>query len=433
MDIIKMDNGCKIFSYCPDIEESALEQMQALTSLTFVKHAALMPDAHMGMMMPIGGVIACDNVIIPTAVGVDIGCGMGAIKTSLTKDQLEDMSLRRKLLNALKKEIPVGFTHNSPVRMDKIRTEYLDKRDYELNISCDREFFPLFDKKDKPSEINSWDLNSKFFDATLSQLGTLGGGNHFLEFQHDEDGAVWVMVHSGSRNIGKRVCDFFDNLAKTLNKKWHSETIEGLSYFPADSREGQEYLKWMQASLDFAYLNRRVMLECTKGVIREEFPDVEFITDSVVNDAENGIINIHHNFASLENHFGKNYWIHRKGATWAKEGMTGLIPGSMGTNSYVVKGLGNPRSMMSCSHGAGRKMGRRAFNRMMADQLHEVEESLKGIVYPRWGKIGFGKDKGLLDVSESPMAYKDIDTVMSNQLDLVTPVVKLYPMMCLKG
>jgi len=196
---------------------------------------------------------------------------------------------------------------------------------------------------------------------------------------------------------------------------------------------GKGYISWMNFALDFAYLNRRVMMQEVKAAFRDHFPDVEFITWSkVTGQAEYNMINIHHNYAALENHYGRNLWVHRKGATKASEGLVGIIPGSMGTPSYITKGLGNHLSLMSCSHGAGRTMSRKAYSRSMAGSP-DVEASLDGIIHSEFKPFRHGRDKGLLDVSEAPGAYKDIDTVMANQSDLVEPLVKLRPLISVKG
>lgn len=418
MKIIEVDNGCKIFSWCPSIEESALEQMETLAKLPFVKYACLMPDAHFGMQMPIGGVIACDNVVIPNAVGVDIGCGMGAIKTNLNKSEIEDEDLRKKILHSLSRGIPVGFAHNSQKRAKELSRQFESNVNYLIKKSA----------VEVADHNPIGDIEATIFD----QLGTLGGGNHFCEVQYDEDDNVWIMLHSGSRNIGKRVGDYFNDMAKSLNEKWHSNN-SGIPFLPANTDEGQAYLAWMDYALRFAYLNRKVMLDSVKETFEHEFPNIKFVTKQDFEDTNDNIINIHHNFAALENHMGKNYWVHRKGATMARGGMTGIIPGSMGTGSYIVKGLGNFKSLMSCSHGAGRKMGRMEFSRKMKHSYAQIEKSLEGVVHSDFGEFDRGKMKGLKDVSEAPGAYKDIENVMENQVDLVDAVVKLKPLICLKG
>lgn len=422
MEIIKKEGCCDIFSWCPEIEEGALDQMSIISGLPFVKHCALMPDAHFGMQMPIGGVVACDNVVVPNFVGVDIGCGMGAIRTSINKDELESTDVRKNILNSLSRGIPVGFSHNNDHRRSQLMDLYTHDYIVELNKNVDQ-FVEVY---------NPLVSEDNIFEQFFGQLGTLGGGNHFCEIQYDDSGNVWVMLHSGSRNIGHKIGEYFNKIAEDRNNKWYSVN-NGIPFLPVDSDEGKAYLGWMNFALKFAYMNRMVMLNEVKRNLVHQFPDIEFTTDTDFSDAKDGMINIHHNFAAIESHMGKNYWIHRKGATRAFEGKTGIIPGSMGTSSYIVKGLANKLSLSSCSHGAGRKMGRMAFCRQMADKHDEIEKSLDGVVHSKFSTIKRGKQSGMTDVSEAPAAYKDIEDVMSNQVDLVKPIVKLKPLICLKG
>ncbi|MFA7219021.1 MAG: RtcB family protein [Synergistaceae bacterium] len=411
-------NGVEIRSWCPNIEESALNQMKVIAELPYTKECCLMPDAHFGMKngMPVGGVIALDGVVVPNAVGVDIGCGMCALKTNLKVSDLNEVS-SKELFNKISRNIPVGHSHNTDERRKFLEKCYMDKFTYIMDKSG---------IKDRPNPIG--DIQTAFF----SQLGTLGGGNHFCEVQVDEAGSVWVMIHSGSRNIGKRIGDCFNDLATELNAKWFSEK-RIIPFLPVDTDEGQDYIAWMDFALRFAFLNRIIMMDAVKDALERTFNDVEYITKNVVEDSINDVINIHHNFAALECHHGKNVWVHRKGATRAFEGMTGIIPGSMGTHSYIVKGLGNHQSLMSCSHGAGRKMGRKVFSRQMQDNYAEIEKSLEGVIHSEFGNFPYGKDKGLKDVSEAPGAYKNIDEVIENELDLVKVLVKLSPKICVKG
>jgi len=273
-------------------------------------------------------------------------------------------------------------------------------------------------------------------------MGTLGGGNHFLEAQYDQFNNVWFMVHSGSRNIGKKICDHFNDIALNLNKKWHSNC--NIPFLPVDTLEGQLYLQWMNIALRFALLNRRVMLESIKNYLPSLFPNVKFLETNNIdptnpnffqanqenNKDNNYILNIHHNYASLEHHYNQNLWIHRKGATLASNNI-GIIPGSMGSNSYITKGLNNKESLYSSSHGAGRLMGRMDFNRLSNNpaKLEEIENSLKNITHTPFGPVNNRKKNAppLLDVSEAPNAYKNIDQVMQNQSDLVSTLFKLQP------
>ena len=230
--------------------------------------------------------------------------------------------------------------------------------------------------------------------------------------------------------MGKRIGDYFNATGKVLNEKWHSKTF--LPFLPANVKEGKAYLAWMDFALRFAFLNRRVMIDEVKSVFERVFPNVKWITDTVVDDTVNGLINIHHNYVALEHHYGRDFWVHRKGAIKVNK-CTGLIPGSMGTSSYVVKSLNNRDSFCSASHGAGRKMGRRDFARKMKHSHDQIEKSLEGVLHTKFGEFSYGKDKGLTDVSEAPGAYKNIDEVMANQEDLVRILVKLTPKVSIKG
>lgn len=414
MQIIPIEGVKKpIFSWCPQIEQGALDQMIALAKLPFVEHCALMPDAHQGMSMPIGGVIACNSVIIPNAVGVDIGCGMGTFRTNLT---LAEIKGKEEILHhAIERSVPMGFSHNQDKRRKEMEQKYGDKISYALG-------------KNLGYKSPDWFKNAHVKeDDFYSQMGTLGGGNHFIELQHDDAGNIWVMVHSGSRNIGKRTCDHFNKIAEVLNQKWHSNST--IPFLPIDTEEGKAYLGWMNVCLQFAFYNRQAMLEEIERNMLHYFPNMHNTTNTV--EGCKDIINIHHNYAAIENHFGRNVWVHRKGATLASDKTVGIIPGSMGTASYIVKGLGNPESLNSCSHGSGRKMGRNVFNQAFntPEKLKEIEESMKGIYHTKFGRSisRKGKDLGIMDVSEAPQAYKDIEDVMKNEADLVQPLFKLHP------
>lgn len=376
-----------------DIEDGAMQQIKNIANLPFVyKWVAVMPDSHQGYGMPIGGVVALKNIISPNMVGVDIGCGMCAINThieadTVTKDQLKE------ILGRIRAVVPVGFKHHN----------------HEQDIML------MPDMKDLDMPV----VRREYKNARM-QLGTLGGGNHFIELQESDEGELWIMLHSGSRNLGKQVCDYYNDKAIEVAKKWYIPNVveQDLAYFPADSELGKAYIEEMQYCVDFAFANRSLMMnrvvECVANVLGE-FSVGE------------PMINIAHNYASLENHMGSNVWVHRKGATRAYEDEIGIIPGSMGTKSYIVKGLGNPQSFKSCSHGAGRVMSRSQASRELT--LEEVEKAMEGIVYGRWGK----DRKGRTDFGEAPQAYKDIDVVMENQKDLVEIVTELKPLAVVKG
>jgi len=397
-----------IFSWCPGIEQGALDQMIALAKLPFVEHCALMPDAHLGSLMPIGGVLATSGVIIPMAVGSDCGCGVYVIKTSLKKSDIIDVELRKKIHASVERGVPMGFSKNSSDRVKFLKTHYGTKIQYIL---------------EKTDVLNcKSQMVSNLEEAIYLQLGTLGSGNHFLSVEHDENDNVWLMTHSGSRNLGKRVGDYFDSLAKENNEKWYS--VSPMPFLPTNTEMGKDYLTWMDFSLRFAFLNRQVMIDEMKKDIQHILPNTTF--------DEGSAINIHHNYASLEHYFGKNLWIHRKGAVLASKGNKGIIPGSMATASYIVEGLGNTDSLNSSSHGAGRTKGRKAFNVEMNNEkgIKEVLDAMEGVVYSSFGKATSrkGKDLGMLDLSEAPQAYKSIENVMQDQADLVKPIHKLMPL-----
>ena len=257
--------------------------------------------------------------------------------------------------------------------------------------------------------------------------------NHFLEVQYDEDGFIYLMVHSGSRNIGLKIGDYFSKLALEMNQKWHSEGRElEIPFLPVYTEEGQAYLAWLSFALDFAFLNRQLMLQEAIKCMTYEFPNMEVTTDEIVDNIIDGILNIHHNYTSLERIYSQNLWVHRKGAVLCRNNY-GIVPGSMQTKSYITKGLNNPKSVYSCSHGSGRKMSRTAFNISKKDSSDEIKKSLEGIIYSEFKKITRGKAKGLLDLSEVGDAYKDVESVMENQKDLVEKVVELKPMISVKG
>jgi tRNA-splicing ligase RtcB len=369
-----------------DIEEGAMSQLRNLANLPFAfKHIAVMPDSHQGYGMPIGGVLAAKGVIVPNAVGVDIGCGMCAMRSSL--EDIDRETLKR-ILSYIRVAVPVGFNHHK-VPQDKA---FMPDKRFEKGVICEREY-----------------------RNALCQVGTLGGGNHFIEIQKGSDGAVWVMVHSGSRNLGKQVADHYNRLAVRLNEKWNSPVPRehDLAFLPEESDEGKAYIREMNYCVEFAFGNRKLMIER----IAECF--LRNITCSF-----GPVINIAHNYARKERHFGQDVWVHRKGATSAKEGETGIIPGSQGTKSYIVKGKGNPESFQSCSHGAGRKMGRKQAVRTLDLQEEirkmDAQEILHGI-------------RGVRELDEAPGAYKDISEVMKNQSGLVDVLVELSPLGVVKG
>ena len=401
MKWVKREEGFRIpiKSWCDEIEPDALKQAENLAKHpALVHHVALLPDCHVGYGMPIGGVIATENAVIPSAVGVDIGCGMIAVETDVPAERLAEMNFRRAIQEKVKERIPVGegVCHQKPQEWDGFE-DYLD------NYGKVADFINELDRRN---------------------LGTLGGGNHFIEIQKSDEGFVWLMIHSGSRNLGKRVEEFYQHKAVLLNEMYHVDLPDpNLAFLPIQEQEGYNYLRDMNFALRYAVENRQRMMKTLQETFAEFIPEALFIRE----------VNIHHNYAALEEHFGKVLCIHRKGATSAKLDEIGIIPGSMGTASYIVRGLGNPESFMSCSHGAGRRMSRNAACRNLS--IGECDAAMDGIVYEHWKPwCKFGKQQiGYLDLSEAPQAYKVIDEVIEAERDLVVPLVHLTPLAVLKG
>ena len=418
MKWIKEDKSLKIpiKSWCEEIEPGALEQAKNLANHPVTQnHVALMPDAHIGYGMPIGGVIAAENGIIPNAVGVDIGCGMCAIKTDFRANDIGDKTTIREILNYVKDKAPVGEgnSHKSPQKWDGFPA-------YLKSIGVSEEVGDYNNPK-----LPAW-FDKTTWNLAFKNLGTLGGGNHFIEMQQSQDGYLWLMLHSGSRHLGNKIATYYHKLAQQLNHQYNDELPDrDLAFFRTDSAEGNDYIRDMNFAMEYAKENRRLMMEAFKQAVINTLGNIEFLEET----------NIHHNYAALENHFEKMVWVHRKGATSAKLGEKGIIPGSMGTSSYIVEGLGNEDSFQSCSHGAGRKMGRMQACRNLTKE--ECDEAMEGIVFDRWSKLKkFGKikkGKNLFDLGESPLAYKNIDDVIESELDLIKPIVKLKPLGVVKG
>ena len=365
------------------VESQALAQLRNIASLPWAfHHVAVMPDVHFGKGATVGSVIAMKDAVSPAAVGVDIGCGMGAVKTSLKASDLPDSLVE--LRHDIERTIPVGFnSHKQPAIP---RTDLFDE-------------FPALDSK-----VQS------LFDRALNQCGTLGGGNHFIEVCLDEGGAVWIVLHSGSRNIGKSLAEIHIERAKKLA---HNADLPDpdLAVFLAGTPEMAAYrhdLLWAQR---YALLNRQTMLTMLERVLARRFPAVVFDEP----------ILCHHNYVSEEVHFGEDVLVTRKGAISARAGEMGIIPGSMGTRSYIVRGLGNPDSFHSASHGAGRRMSRGQAKRTFT--VDDLATQTAG--------VECRKDGGVLD--EIPGAYKDIDQVMANQADLVQVAATLKQILCVKG
>lgn len=381
-----MTKNNKILSWCKNPEDGAMEQANNLLNHPcLIGNVCLMPDTHQGYGMPIGGVVALKNAISPNMVGVDIGCGMLAVKTSLTELSTDNL---KEIMGKIRKLVPVGFNHQT----EKQEHPVFNDSDWEDTVICKKEM-----------------------NSAKKQIGTLGGGNHFLEIQKGNDGHIWFMIHSGSRNLGYKVARYYNEKAIELNKIFHNDKVveDELAYIPKGINLFEEYLKEMNLCLKFSNANRDLMRQNVEKSFKEVL-DVSFEEP----------INIQHNYVSLENHFNENVYVHRKGATLARLGTIGIIPGSQGTKSYIVEGLGNEKSLCSCSHGAGRKMSRAKARENLSLEDEAGLMNKKGIIHSI-------RNKG--DLDEAPSAYKDIDVVMEEQKDLVKILVELTPLGVIKG
>ena len=388
---VKIINNRPVKIWTNDVEESAMRQIENLTTLPFLHHhLAIMPDVHAGMGMPIGGVLACDGAVIPNAVGVDIGCGMCAVKTNWKMEDLPPHVIRKEIMKGIRARIPLGMDHHKEAQ--------------------DAKYLP------QGHDIDKMEIVKRRQHSILHEVGTLGGGNHFIELQKDEEGNLWIMIHSGSRNLGKQVGDYYNKIAASLNEKWHSVVSPEirLPFLPHGTREFGAYWNEMKYCIDFALCNRRLMMERIQEVIADSLKGIEF----------EPMINIAHNYAAFEHHFGKDVIVHRKGATLAREGVIGIIPGSQGTASYIVEGLGNPDSFCSCSHGAGRVLSRKAAIKTLDMDAEVRNLEAKGIIHAIRCQD---------DMQEASGAYKDIDTVIANESDLVKLKTKLLPSAVIKG
>jgi len=388
----------KVFTQ--DIEHDAIQQLLNVAQLPIVHgHVAAMPDVHHGIGATVGSVIPTKQAIIPAAVGVDIGCGMNAVRLTLhAKDLPESLS---KLRSAVEARVPVGFNQHDS---DKVR-----------GSSHARQGRVLDDRLDKivGKHPGVMKMQRRFAQTWVCQLGTLGGGNHFIELCLDEEQRVWVMLHSGSRGIGNVFGRYFIEAArKDMRRHQVNLPDRDLAYFSEGSDLFDDYVEAVDWAQDYALLNRSMMMKLVLDALAPHLPPFKIDGEA---------INCHHNYVAVEHHFGEKLFITRKGAISAQAGQLGIIPGSMGAKSYIVRGKGNPESFCSCSHGAGRRMSRteakRRFNRFdLAKQTEGVE---------------CRKDGGVID--EIPGAYKDIDQVMANQTDLVEVVHTLKQVMCIKG
>ncbi|MET7900477.1 RtcB family protein [Streptomyces sp. NPDC005355] len=397
------------------VEGVAMQQLRNVATLPWIKGLAVMPDVHYGKGATVGSVIAMQGAVCPAAVGVDIGCGMSAVKTSLTANDLPgDLS---RLRSKIEQAIPVGRGMHDDV-VDPGRLHAFPTAGWD-------DFWARFGEVAEAVRFRQ--------ERAAKQMGSLGSGNHFIEFCLDDSGSVWLMLHSGSRNIGKELAEYHIGEARKLP---HNQDLidRDLAVFIADTPQMAAYrhdLFWAQ---EYAKYNRAIMMALFQDVVRKEFKKARPVFDPVIScrqeDAEGqmrtveyrpGVISCHHNYVSEERYEGMDLLVTRKGAISAGSGEWGIIPGSMGTESYIVRGLGNPKSFNSASHGAGRRMSRNAAKRKFSTR--DLEEQTRG--------VECRKDSGVVD--EIPAAYKPIGQVMEQQRDLVKVVAKLKQIICVKG
>jgi tRNA-splicing ligase RtcB (3'-phosphate/5'-hydroxy nucleic acid ligase) len=382
--------------YTGEVESAARQQLVNISRLPIVHHhVAAMPDVHLGIGATVGSVIPTVRAIIPAAVGVDIGCGMMATRLSLTANELDETSLK-KVFAQISRDVPVGFGQHS---------------DRDARTDAAKHFQKGLKKiLEKHSGIQKRiGRNSSW----AHQLGTLGGGNHFIEVCLDESNGAWVMLHSGSRGIGNAIGSYFIELAKKDSEK-HQIALpdRDLAYFPEGAQHFDDYVDAVGWAQDYARANREEMMDLVVEALHRHLPPFE-VTDEAVN--------CHHNYVEREFHYGAHVWLTRKGAIRARAGELGIIPGSMGARSYIVRGKGSAESFDSCAHGAGRRMSRNAAQKKFS--IQDLKAQTEGVICR--------KDRGVLD--EIPGAYKNLDEVMANQSDLVEVVHTLKQVLCVKG
>jgi tRNA-splicing ligase RtcB (3'-phosphate/5'-hydroxy nucleic acid ligase) len=385
------------------VEDAALKQLADVSKLPILAgHIAVMPDVHMGVGACVGSVIPTDGAVIPSAVGVDIGCGMAAVRTTLTANDLP-ASLAA-IRAQIERDVPVGFNWHKSPEDTILRASKYDRRLRGRMLDLKARFEGL------AILANLCDLNR---EKVWEQIGTLGGGNHFIEICLDTDDRVWLMLHSGSRNVGNKIGQVAITQARELMVKRGIEIPnKDLGWLPEGTPEFEAYITAMTWAQDYAALNRDVMMELVIGAVERHIPHLR-LTETHVN--------CHHNFTQMETHYGKSVWITRKGAVEARPGQLGIIPGSMGSRSYIVEGKGDADSYCSCSHGAGRTMSRTQAKRQFT--VADLAAQTMG--------VECRKDVGILD--EIPGAYKSIDEVMAAQRDLVDVIATLKAVLCVKG
>ncbi|MDN3638803.1 RtcB family protein [Simiduia curdlanivorans] len=387
------DQRLPVKIWTDDVDYKAQAQLSRVANLPFIhSHVAAMPDVHLGKGATVGSVIATEKAIIPAAVGVDIGCGMNALRLSLRASDLPDNL--KAIRSGIERSVPLGAG-------GKHKTAQIRGGDaIAMGLSAIFEKHKTLAKMIRP-------------DTYARQIGTLGSGNHFIELCLDEEDAVWVMLHSGSRGIGNKIGMYFIQLAKREMERWMIHLPDkDLAYLAEGSDHYQDYIEAVTWGQEYARLNRAAMMDAVLAVLRQQLPPF-LITQEA--------INCHHNYVEMEHHFGKNVWVTRKGAIRARETDLGIIPGSMGDKSYIVRGKGNPDSFCSCSHGAGRRLSRTAAAKQFT--VDDLALATQG--------IECRKDKAVID--EIPMAYKPIDEVMANQTDLVEVVHTLRQVVNVKG
>jgi len=383
------------------VEDEARAQLARAAQMPFIfKHVAAMPDVHVGIGATVGSVIPTKGAVIPAAVGVDIGCGMMAARTSLVASDLPDNLAG--IRSAIEAAVPHGRTAGRGQR-DKGAWGEPPRVVVDAWAKLAERFGRIIAKHPRLRNTNN-----------LMHLGTLGTGNHFIELCLDEEQRVWVMLHSGSRGVGNAIGTFFIELAKQDMRKWHINLPDqDLAYFPEGTDHFDDYVEAVEWAQDFAKLNRHVMMAHVIDALRSQIAKPF--------DAECEAVNCHHNYVTREHHFGENVLVTRKGAVRAAKGTLGIIPGSMGAKSFIVRGLGNPESFDSCSHGAGRVMSRTAAKKLVSLDEHLADTA----------GVECRKDAGVID--ETPKAYKPIEAVMAAQADLVEIVHTLKQVVCVKG
>ena len=382
--------------YTDEVDGKAMQQLYNIAQLPFIhSHIAAMPDVHVGKGATVGSVISTKSAIIPAAVGVDIGCGMNALRLSINAKDLPDNL--RSVRSVIEEAIPVGFNMH---KQDRARQSTVRA----LSVGLES----IISKHKK-----IWSMQKKPYQTWIRQIGTLGGGNHFIELCLDENDDVWIMLHSGSRGIGNSIGQYFISLAKKdMGQHIPNLPDKDLAYFSEGAKYFDDYIESVEWAQDYAMSNRREMMHLIVKALRKKLPKFGITKEA---------INCHHNYISQEVHFGEKVYVTRKGAISAGVDELGIIPGSMGAKSFIVRGKGNPQSFCSCAHGAGRKMSRNAAKQTYTEE--DVAEQTRG--------VECRKDKGVVD--EIPAAYKDIDKVMENQSDLVEVVHTLKQILCVKG